>query len=679
MSLNQRVDVVADCVGAVRELLEQLGLGLARHAHVLLDGQVGGDVGSIGVHGRQNLLVGHVNHRESLDVDEVRILLELDLVVALGLDAAHDAELLEQGDVLLLHHRRRSIGQRAQVGQAALGGLLSPLGAVAVAVEDDVLVVGQGLLDPGHGVGLKARAALHGVGEILELLGNGRVEHHVGVGQVLARTSGAELELVAREGEGRGAVAVGGVLGKVGQHRHAQVHALLVVALVGLALDDGLDDAVELVAQEDGDDCGRCLVGAQTVVVTGRGNADAQHLLVIVHSGDDAGEEDEELQVLLGGVAGIEQVLAVGRQRPVVMLARAVDALERLLVLQAHQAVVAGDDLHELHDEQVVVDGDVGLLEHGSKLVLAGGDLVVLGLCRHGELPQLGVKLLHEAADGGADGAEVVLLELLALVRGGAEEGAAAQDEVGALGEVLFLDEEVLLLGADGADDAVGMLAEEGHDALGLVAYGSHGAQKRGLLVERFTVIADERRGDAQDVVLDEGRARGVPGGVAACLERGAQAAGGEARRVGLALDQFLAGEGHDGRAVAAGVQERVVLLARDAGEGLEPVGVVRGALLNGPFLHSMGDDVGHLDVEGLALLKRPHERLVGHLGELLLHDLLAEDLAAEVLAGVVCHLNRLLSMTPRIARTSWTQSSVHVANSRSRMFRSLYGRGKRS
>ena len=679
MGLNQRVDVVADCVCAVRELLEQLGLGLARHAHVLLDGQVGGNVGGIGVHGRQNLLVGHVNHREGLDVDEVRILLELDLVVALGLDAAHDAEFLEQGDVLFFHHRGGSIGQGAQVGQTALGSLLSPLGAVAVAVEDDVLVVGQGLLDPGHGVGLKARAALHGVGELLELLGNGRVEHHVGVGQVLTRASGAELELVAREGEGRGAVAVGGVLGEVGQHRHAQVHALLVVALVGLALDDGLDDAVELVAQEDGDDCGRCLVGAQTVVVAGRGDADAQHLLVVIYSGDDTGQEDEELQVLLGGVAGVEQVLAVGGQRPVVVLARAVDALEGLLVLQAHQAVVAGDDLHELHDEQVMVDGDVGLLEHGGKLVLAGGDLVVLGLCGHSELPQLGVKLLHEAADGGADGAEVVLLELLTLVGGGAEESAAAQDEVGALGEVLFLDEEVLLLRADGADDAVRMLAEEGHDALGLVAYGSHGAQKRGLLVERLTVVADECRGDAQDVVLDEGRARRVPGGVAACLERGAQAAGGEARGVGLALYELLAREGHDGRAVAAGVQERVMLLARDAGEGLEPVGVVRGALFNGPFLHGVGDDVGNLDVEGLALLERPHECFVGHLGELLLHDLLAEDLAAEVLAGVDCHLNRLLSMTPHIARTSWTQNSVHVANSRSRMFHLLYGRGKRS
>ena len=39
----------------------------------------------------------------------------------------------------------------------------------------------------------------------------------------------------------------------------------------------------------------------------------------------------------------------VGAHRPVVVLARAVDARERLLVQQAHQAIAAGDVLHHLH------------------------------------------------------------------------------------------------------------------------------------------------------------------------------------------------------------------------------------------------------------------------------------------------------------------------------------------
>ncbi len=87
------------------------------------------------------------------------------------------------------------------------------------------------------------------------------------------------------------------------------------------------------------------------------------------------------------------------------------------------------------------------------------------------------------------------------------------------------------------------MLAEEGEHALGLLVQRRHRAQQRGLLVERLARVGAKRGGDAQDVVLDERRARGVPGGVAAGLERGAQAAVGEARRVGLALDQGFAGK----------------------------------------------------------------------------------------------------------------------------------------
>ncbi len=100
------------------------------------------------------------------------------------------------------------------------------------------------------------------------------------------------------------------------------------------------------------------------------------------------------------------------------MLAAAVDALKGLLVLQADQTVLGGDLLHHLHGQQVVVDGDVGGVEDGGQLVLAGSNLVVLGLGGHAQLPQLLVQILHELGDLGTDDAEVVLLQLLTLGRG---------------------------------------------------------------------------------------------------------------------------------------------------------------------------------------------------------------------------------------------------------------------
>ena len=181
-----------------------------------------------------------------------------------------------------------------------------------------------------------------------------------------------------------------------------------------LAIDDLLDNLGKLVTQEDGHNRRRSLVGAQTMVIAGRGNRGTQELLIVIDGLDHRGEEDDELQVVERGVTRIEQILGLGAERPVVVLARTVDALERLLVQQADQVVAGGDELHLLHHDQVLVDGLVDLTVDGGELMLAGSDLVVLGLGGNAERPQLVVQILHIGRDGGADSAKIVLLEFLA-------------------------------------------------------------------------------------------------------------------------------------------------------------------------------------------------------------------------------------------------------------------------
>ncbi len=319
------------------------------------------------------------------------------------------------------------------------------------------------------------------------------------------------------------------------------------------------------------------------------------------------------------------------------MLAGAIDVVKGLLVLQAGKTVVGGQELELLHGQEVVIDGQGALLKDGGKLVLGGGDLVVLGLCGDAQLPQLVVDLLHEGVDGGTDGAEVVLLELLALCGRAAKEGAAGEDEVGTCLVVLLLDQEVLLLGATRGDDAPGLLAKELEHALCLLLKGDLGAQERGLLVQGLAGVGDECRGDAEDLVLDEGGAHGVPDGVAACLEGGAQAAGGEGGGVGLALDELLAREGHQHGAVVLGVDEGVMLLGGDAGEGLEPVGEVGGAVLQGPLLHRVSHGVGDAQVYGLAVVDGLTQLLVYGLGQAFLHVCVGEDQAPVLGADLVC------------------------------------------
>ena len=313
------------------------------------------------------------------------------------------------------------------------------------------------------------------------------------------------------------------------------------------------------------------------------------------------------------------------------MLAGAIDAGKGLFVQQAHQAVAVCHLLHHLHHQLVLVAGGVGVGVDGGHLVLGGGHLIVLGLAEHAQLPQLLVQILHIGGHPGTDGAEVVVLQLLALGGLGAEQGPAAHPQILPLGVLGLVDQEVLLLRAHLSHHPLGLrVAEQPQDADRLAADLLHGPQQRGLFVQSLAGVGAEDGGDAQGALLDEGEGGGVPGGVAPGLEGGPQAAGGEGGGVGLAPDQLLAGELHHDLAAAGGGDEAVVLLGGDAGHGLEPVGVVGGALLHGPLLHGLGDLVGGGDVQRGPIRDTGLPGAVGCGREALFHGLLVEDHAAE-------------------------------------------------
>ena len=242
------------------------------------------------------------------------------------------------------------------------------------------------------------------------------------------------------------------------QRRDADLHRPAGLGALGPALLDLLDDVLEHVAEEDRDDRRRGLVGAQAVVVAGVGDGQPEQVAVAGDGHQHRGQEDQELGVLVRAVAGAEQVVAqVVGERPVDVLARAVDPGERLLVEQELEAVAVGHPLHGLHDQHVVVGGDVGVLEQRGHLVLRRGDLVVPGLDRDAELVELQLGLEHAGQDPLGDGAEVVVFHLLPLGGLGAEEGPAGVDQVGPGVVEVLVDQEVFLLGAAGGVDVRGV------------------------------------------------------------------------------------------------------------------------------------------------------------------------------------------------------------------------------
>ncbi len=229
-----------------------------------------------------------------------------------------------------------------------------------------------------------------------------------------------------------------------------------------------------------------------------------------------------------------------------------------------------------------------------------------------------------------------MVVELVALRRLGAEQRPPGGDQVGALEEVLLVDQEVLLLGPDRREDALCLLVlvEDVKCPDRRLRERVHRAQERDLRVQRLAGPRRERGRDAEQgavrVLEDERGAGRVPGGVAAGLEGGADAAGGERRGVGLALDQLLAREAGDRAARAVGLEERIMLFRGHARKWLEDVRVVGRAALERPLLHRRRDLVGERGVERLAGVEGGLELLERVLGEDLLLDLLREDVLAE-------------------------------------------------
>ena len=490
---------------------------------------------------------------------------------------------------------------------------------------------------------VKVFRALQRVGKLPQGLRHGGVDHHVGTGDGVARAHHAELELVACEGEGGGAVAVGGVPVETGQNIGSQPDAHFLHSGVRRVVLDGLKHRIELVAQEHGNHGGRSFVGAQTVVVARGRHAHAQQALIVVHRLDHGGQEQKELSVLVRGISGRQQVHArVGGHGPVVVLARAVDAGKGLFVQQTGQAVLPRHLFHDLHGKLVVIGGYVGGGVNGGQLMLGRSDLVVLGLGQDPQLPQLLVQILHIGLDPGLDGAEIVVVQLLPLGRHGAEQSPAGIYQVLAFEVHLPIHQEIFLFRSHAGNDALDILAaEQAKDPHGLGVERFHRPQQRRLFVQRFSAVGAEGRGDAERVFLYEGITGGVPGGVAPGLKGGPQAARGEAGGVRLTLDQLFPGKLHDHAPVGSRTDESVVLFRRDARHGLEPVSKVGGSVFHGPGTHGLRYGVGYGKIQFFSVVNGLLQGSVDLRAQSGAHLAVVKDLAAKEFG--YCHFCPLL------------------------------------
>ena len=118
---------------------------------------------------------------------------------------------------------------------------------------------------------------------------------------------------------------------------------------------------------------------------------------MMINGGHHIGYESDELEVAHRSLGrSEEQSAGIGAETPVVVLARTVDAGERLLVEEHTEIVSACHLSYKRHKQHVVVVGKVGLLKYRSKLKLVGSHLIMTRLGRDAEAVALYLKVKHE-------------------------------------------------------------------------------------------------------------------------------------------------------------------------------------------------------------------------------------------------------------------------------------------
>ena len=101
-------------------------------------------------------------------------------------------------------------------------------------------------------------------------------------------------------------------------------------------------------------------MSTQTVIISGCSDCTSQEILVFIDALDKGCKENKKLCVLSGCFAWTEQILASVRcQRPVVMLARSVNAFKGLFVQQTDQIMFCCALFHNLHNKLVGITGTI--------------------------------------------------------------------------------------------------------------------------------------------------------------------------------------------------------------------------------------------------------------------------------------------------------------------------------
>src|SRR5690606_3251973 len=153
----------------------------------------------------------------------------------------------------------------------------------------------------------------------------------------------------------------------------------------------------------------------------------------------------------------------------------------------------------------------------------------------------------------------------------------------------------------------------------------SYRFQQRGFIIQRSPVIGNKNGGDTQcfsiSVFYDKGGRRRVPCCITSRFKCGTNTSIGEARGIGLLLNQCIAIKQFNCCTITFNRKEGVVFFCRSTCKGLEPVAKVGKTAFICPSLHPCCYLIGHFTINFFPSTNRTQQTFVGLFGKVFTHS----------------------------------------------------------
>jgi len=100
----------------------------------------------------------------------------------------------------------------------------------------------------------------------------------------------------------------------------------------------------------------------------------------------------------------------------------------------------SGDIFECIHDQLIVIHGQVSFFIHRSNFILAGRDFIVPCFGRNAQFEEFFLDIMHIGRNSLFNAAEILILQLLTFGRGSADDGSAAQHQIRTFVIIIHID-----------------------------------------------------------------------------------------------------------------------------------------------------------------------------------------------------------------------------------------------